>query len=204
MSIAAASMSGNNTAVQGATRRQGILLIAAGLVGFLAAAQLTIDKFRILTNPGYLPACTVSEQVNCGTVLQSWQSTAFGFPNSLIGIAGFAVVITVGFVVMSGARPARWFWWGLLAGSTLGALFTQWLVWQTAFDIRALCLYCAAVWAANFVILGTTVKALASGAGLPDSSEKAIPSWVSWSPLVILAWSGAIAVLVAWGLAGSN
>jgi uncharacterized membrane protein len=186
--------------LRGATRLQGVLLAVAGLVGLLAAAQLTIDKFRILTNPGYLPACTLSDQVNCGTVMQSWQSTAFGFPNSLIGIAGFAVVITAGVVALAGARPARWFWWGLILGSALAALFTQWLVWQTAFDIRALCLYCAAVWAATLTILGTAVSIVASGGGSPASASKDSPGWVGWIPVVVLAWFGAMAVLVAWGL----
>jgi hypothetical protein len=94
----------------------GVLLAVARAVGFLAAAQLTIDKFRILTNPGYLPACTLFDQVNRGTVMQSWQSTTRGFPNSLIGIAGFTVVVTFGVAVLAGARPAPWFWWGLVVG----------------------------------------------------------------------------------------
>lgn len=187
---------------RGAGRLPGALLTIAGAVGFLAAWQLTVDKFRILTNPGYLPSCTLSDQVNCGTVLQSWQSTAFGFPNSLIGIAGFAIVVALGVAILAGARPRRWLWWGLLAGSTAGVLFTQWLAWQTAVDVRALCLYCAAVWVATLTIAGTSVALVAAGAGAPDSHVHDRPAWVGWIPVIVVAWLSAMAVLVAWGLSG--
>jgi len=182
------------------SRLHGIFLAVAGAIGLAAAAQLTIDKFRIITNPGFLPPCTISEQVNCGTVMSSWQSTAFGFPNSLIGIAGFAVVVTVGVAILAGASLARWFWWGLLSGSVLGALFTQWLAWQTAFDVRALCLYCAAVWVAALTVLGTSINIVATGAAHPEAATESKPNWVGWIPVVVIAWLSVMAVVVAWGI----
>ena len=80
-------------------RRLGLLLLVAGLVGFAAAFVLTVEKFLLLTNPFYVPSCSVNETVSCGPVMSSPQAELFGFPNPLLGIAGFAVVITL------------WQWW---------------------------------------------------------------------------------------------
>ncbi len=69
------------------------------------------------------------------------------FPNPLLGIASFAVVTTLGVVLLTGAVLPRWVWLGLQAGVTFGVVFVHWLIYQSLYVIGALCPYCMVVWA---------------------------------------------------------
>ncbi len=84
--------------------------------------------------------------------MKTWQASVFGFPNSLIGIAGFAIVTTVGMALLAGATFKRWFWWGLQAGTVFGASFVTWLQYQSIYRISALCPYCMVVWSVTIPI----------------------------------------------------
>jgi uncharacterized membrane protein len=124
------------------------LLLAAGTVGITASFILITEKIRLLEDPSYITSCDVNPWISCGQVMQRWQSELFGFPNPLIGLVGFAVIITTGVVLLADALPARWFWGGLQIGITAGSAFAVWLWSQALFDIHILCLYCVVVWAA--------------------------------------------------------
>ncbi len=87
-----------------------ILLIVTGLLGWYASFALTVDKILVLQNPQADLDCNISLLVQCGTNLQSWQGSVFGFPNPLIGLGGFVAPIAVGVAMLAGATFARWFW----------------------------------------------------------------------------------------------
>ena len=71
----------------------------------------------------------------------------FGFPNPLLGIVGFTVVVVTGVAVLAKAPLPRWYWYGLQAGVTFGTAFIHWLAFQSLYRIGALCPYCMIVWA---------------------------------------------------------
>ncbi|NNG40538.1 vitamin K epoxide reductase family protein [Flexivirga sp. ID2601S] len=147
-------------------RALGWILTVCGAVGLTAAGILSIEKYRLLTNPFYAPSCNVNAAINCGTVMQSDQAAAFGFPNPYIGLVGFAVVLTIGVGVLSGARFSRWFWWGLATGVAAGLAFVGWLAVQSIVVIEALCPYCMAVWAVMLVLAGTMIRVVVRGPGV--------------------------------------
>ena len=130
--------------------RLGVVLLVAGLVGFAAAFVLTVEKFLLLTNPFYVPSCSVNDVVSCGPVMSSPQAELFGFPNPLLGIAGFAVVAATGAALLGGARLVGWYWAGLQVGVSAAVVFVAWLMGQSLFVIGALCPYCMVVWAVTF------------------------------------------------------
>lgn len=147
----------------------GPLLVVAGVVGLLAAGELAIEKFRLLENPLYVPACTLGEVVDCTSIMRSEQSEAFGFPNPFIGIAGFGGLLAIGLVLVTGGRLSRRFWIAVLAGLTFAVVFVHWLVFQTLYRIGALCPFCMAVWAvtipAFWYVALHTLRPLADGSG---------------------------------------
>jgi uncharacterized membrane protein len=130
-----------------AERRLGVLLVVAVAIGLAAAAQLAIEKFRLLENPLYVPPCSLGDAVDCVSVMRSAQSEAFGFPNPFIGIAGFGALLAVGLIVATGGRLGRPFWLVMQAGLAFAVIFVHWLIFQTLYRIGALCPYCIAVWA---------------------------------------------------------
>jgi len=128
------------------------LLLVGGAVGLTAAAVLTVEKIALLRDPAYVPSCSINPILSCGSVMTKPQAEAFGFPNPLLGIAGFAVVTTIGAALLAGASFRRWFWLGLQAGVTFGVVFVHWLIFQSLYRIQALCPYCMAVWAVTVPI----------------------------------------------------
>ncbi len=122
------------------------LLIVVGVVGLLAAFILTQEKMSLLKNPGYQPNCNINPVLSCGSIIRTKQAAAFGFPNPFIGLASYAVLITIGVGLLAGAKFKRWFWLGLQGGTIFGLLFVHWLAYESLYSIGALCIYCMLVW----------------------------------------------------------
>lgn len=128
------------------------LLIIGGLIGWYASFQLTLDKIRILSDPDFSPACDINPVLSCGSVIITDQASVFGFPNPVIGLGGFAVVVTLGVVLASKVRIPSWIWIGLNLGALAGFGFVIWLVSQSLYSIGALCPWCMVVWTVTIAI----------------------------------------------------
>lgn len=135
-----------------------VVLVVAGALGLLAAATLLTEKLALLADPEYVPTCSINPVVSCGSVMTSWQAEVLGVPNPLVGVAAFSVVLTTGVALLAGTRLARWYWWGLLGGATLGTVFVHWLIYQSMFEIGALCPYCMVVWVVTVTLLVTVAR----------------------------------------------
>lgn len=122
------------------------ILVVCGSIGVLAAAILTSEKIHLLQNPTVSLNCDINPIVACGSVINTDQASAFGFPNPYLGLVGFATVTTIGMAMLAGATFKRWFWLGLQFGALFGAGFVTWLQYQSIFEIGALCPYCMVVW----------------------------------------------------------
>lgn len=176
-------------------RGTGWLLVLTGAAGFLASGQLLLERFALYADPGHLTSCDISPFVSCGEVFRTWQAGLFGFPNPLIGIVGFTVILTTGAALLSGARLARWYWWSLQAGVSLGFLFVVWLWSQALFAIHILCIYCMVVWAAMIVLtVLLSIRNVARG-DIPASagSRRFLMAW-AWPATVLLLIATAASV----------
>ena len=122
------------------------LYLAAGAIGLVAAATLLLERIELLKDPSYIPPCNINPILSCGSVMTTDQASVFGFPNPILGVAAFPVVLTTAMALFAGARLARWYWNGLLAGSAAGVVLIHWLAFQSLYRIGALCPYCMAVW----------------------------------------------------------
>ncbi|MDQ0633665.1 putative membrane protein [Arthrobacter pascens] len=146
-------------------RRMGWLLVITGVIGWLASGTLVLEKLEVLKDPNHVTVCDVNPWISCGDVMKTWQSSLFGFPNMFIGIVAFAVIITVGMALLSGATFARWYWLGLQAGVTLGFVFVVWLWSQALYSIHILCPFCMIVWAVMIpLFVWVTVRNITQGA----------------------------------------
>ncbi|HET6242788.1 MAG TPA: vitamin K epoxide reductase family protein [Arthrobacter sp.] len=140
------------------------LLLITGVVGWLASAALVLEKLEVLKDPNHVTVCDVNPWISCGQVMQTPQSSVFGFPNMFIGIVAFAVIITTAMAILAGARFARWYWLGLQTGVTLGFIFVVWLWFQALYSIRILCPFCMVVWAAMIpLFVWLTVRNVSHG-----------------------------------------
>ncbi|MFB7915673.1 vitamin K epoxide reductase family protein [Streptomyces sp. NPDC056061] len=174
----------------------GWLLIVTAALGLLGSFMITVDKFELLADPGFVPACTLSPVLSCTDVMRSEQASVFGFANPLLGLIGFGVVMGIGAGLLAGARYRRCYWLGLNLGTLLGAGFCMWLMTQALYEIGALCLWCVLVWVTTvFMFCHTTVHNLRHGV-LP--APRALVAAVLEFPLVPpVTWCLVIVMLIA-------
>jgi uncharacterized membrane protein len=107
--------------------------------------MITIEKFDLIQNPSASFICDLNPVISCGSVMESKQANAFGFMNTYIGLLGFPVIVTIGAAMLAGARFRRWFWLAMVGGLSLGILFAYWLLFESIYNINALCPYCLSV-----------------------------------------------------------
>ncbi len=179
-----------------------ITLIGLGVVGFVAAFALTLDKFALLENPDAQLGCNFSLLVGCSTNLNSAQGEVFGFPNSLLGIVLWSVTITVGVAMLAGARFSRWFWALYALGATASLALVVWFVSQSLFVLRVLCPWCMVTWAVTIPLFWLVILyAVKIGAiPLPASIRQFARVAMSWIPLITLACYLIVAGLAQWQL----
>ncbi|ODA71594.1 vitamin K epoxide reductase family protein [Streptomyces sp. AVP053U2] len=174
------------------------VLTLGGAIGFLAAFTLTVEKIALLKDPSYSPSCSINPILSCGSVMTTPQAEVFGFPNPLLGIAGFAGVTALGVVLLTGAVLPRWMWWGLQAGALFGVVFVHWLIFQSLYRIGALCPYCMVVWTVMIPVFWyTTVHILTRGyLPVPDGMRRSARAVAGYHGVVLTAWYLLIAVLI--------
>ena len=102
---------GDRTAAVAARRGYAVTLVVTGALGLLAAWVITADKLRLLEakvdGTSYTPACSLNPIVSCGNVMESAQAEAFGFPNPMLGLVTYPVVLSIGVAALAGAAATR-------------------------------------------------------------------------------------------------
>lgn len=174
-----------------------VWLIIAGVVGWWAAFQLTVEKFVLLADPEASLSCDLSAFIQCGTNLSSWQGSVFGFPNPILGLTGWMAPIVVGVAVLAGARFPRWFWAAFGAGILFAFGFVCWLIGQSIYDLIVLCPWCMVTWAVTIPTFFATVVHLFRN-GTFTSSEKVQQSagrLMAWVPLATIVAYAIIVVM---------
>jgi uncharacterized membrane protein len=131
-------------------RGLGWLLAIGGAIGLFSAAYLIVEKVNFLQNEvdgkSTALSCDINAFVSCGGVINTDQASVFGFPNPLMGVAGFAVVVTLGVLLVARVRLPAFVWLGLQAGAVFGIAFVTWLQSQSIYEIQKLCPWCMVVW----------------------------------------------------------
>ena len=174
-------------------RGLGALLTGGGIAGLVASFVLTHDKLELLKNPDFVPNCNISAIVNCTSVMKSDQAEVFGFPNPLVGLSFFAIVTTLGILLMAKVDFPEWVWAGLQVGGLFGVAFVTWLQYQSLYQISALCPWCMLVWAVTIpIFLYVTLRNLR--AWIPGN--RLVEFLRDWHALVLILWFIAIATLI--------
>jgi uncharacterized membrane protein len=174
-------------------RQTSWILIIAGLIGLVAAIELIIQKISVLSDPDFVPNCDINPVLSCGSVINTEQATLFGFPNPVLGVIGFTIVIMFGALLLAGVVLPKTMWLGLNLGALAGMFFVIWLVGQSLYVIGALCPWCMVVWAVTIPIFWqvTTDNLAAKRLNLGKSLSEIIVAlkWIAMgaSYLIIMA-----------------
>lgn len=187
----------------GSIRRLAVAWAGFGAIALFASFMLTNDRIRLLQNPDVNLICDISPFVACGPVMESPAGALFGFPNPILGLVCFTIMVASGMAILAGARFAPWYWVGMQLGLTFAGGFITWLQTQSLWVIGALCLWCMVVWATTIpLIVLTTSFALANGQWFKgqgvDSRGRRFGRWMHdyrWT--IIALWYLAIIAAIA-------
>ena len=174
------------------------LFTLGGAIGLVASLVISLDKLKLLQNPHYVPSCNINPIISCGSVMKTAQASVFGFPNSWLGLIGFAAVILTGISLLAGVRLRPWYWRLFNLGALLGVLLITWLFVQSVYVIHALCPWCMVVWSVTIpIFLFTTIYTLREG-HLPTPKLLQRPAQViyEYKYVVLVCWYLLIALLI--------
>ena len=133
-----------------------LIIAAIAAVGALGTGYLTITKLV-----GGSAACPTS---GCEQVLSSPYATVFGLPLTLFGFLAYASmgILAIAPLAINAsankdlrAKLENWTWPLMLAIGTAMTVFSGYLMYLLAFQIKALCLYClaSALFSISFLVL---------------------------------------------------
>ena len=182
----------------GAIRRSlplAIVLIVTGLIGWYAAVRLVLDKLAVLENPHADLDCNLSVIVQCGKNLGSWQGAILGFPNPILGVAGFVAPMAAGVALLAGAGFARWFWISFNVGVFGAFAFCLWLAFQSIFALSTLCPWCMVVWSATIPLFWTVTLFNARAGIFGPRTQRVGAALFSWVPAITVAGYLIIAIV---------
>jgi uncharacterized membrane protein len=180
-------------------RAIGVIIALASLVAFAAAVILMVEKLMLINDPGYVPSCSINPILSCGSIMESDQAEAFGFPNPLLGIVGFGTLAIAGASVALGVKFPRRAWLAIQAAVSFAFLFVCWLIFQSLYRIEALCPYCMVVWVAVFALFTyVTLFNLSSGnIRTPASLKPALEMAVRYHGVILTVGLLAVVLLIA-------
>jgi uncharacterized membrane protein len=175
-------------------------MLAAGVAGLGAAFTLTVEKFHLLENSDAVLSCSFNLVLNCATVMQTWQASVFGFPNSLIGLMGYSVVITVAIAVLSGVKFPKKFMQTAQICYGLGLLFAYWLFFQSIFVIQVLCPWCLIVTFVTTLIFETLLRynLRENNFDLSKKTHQKVNEWLKkdYDKVIVAGWIVLMVALV--------
>lgn len=179
-------------------RRLGWGLLVGAALGLGASAVLLVERLRLAEDPTYVPSCSLNPVLSCGSVMASSQASLLGFPNPVLGVGLFPIVVTTAVVLLTGARLPRWYWLGLQLGVTAALALVGWLVFQSVYRIGALCPYCMVVWAVVvpmfWYLTLRNAKSGVFGARLARSPAlRVVQAW--HAPILLLVVLGVLALV---------
>ena len=117
-------------------------MTTGGVIGMIAAFLQITEKIALLKNKDAILTCDLNSVFSCTNVLNAWQSSVFGFPNSLMCMALFTIFASIALVGVSGGKLPRGLRLGIQALSLFALGFALWFLTQSIYVINALCILC--------------------------------------------------------------
>lgn len=165
-----------------------VVMLICGILGMAASAALSLERIELLKDPTYSASCNFSPVLSCGSVMTTDQAAFLGFPNPLLGLPAFAVILVTAVLSLGRTQLPRWYWIGQTLVTAVGFVFVNYLAFQSIYRIGALCPYCMVVWTVTPIILVLSFsRALGDG---PVGRTLRDASWIvlaAWYLIVIIA-----------------
>lgn len=119
-----------------------LVITLASAVGLIASFLQLLEKINLLKHPGAYLYCNLNSVFNCSNILNAHQSSVFGFPNSILCIIFFSILISAGLVGLTGSQIHKYLRYFFQFLAVFFAGFGFWYLWQSIFNVGAICIFC--------------------------------------------------------------
>jgi len=176
------------------------VLFIGGTAGMLASFIQTVERINYAKAPTVALSCDINSVFSCANVFDAWQSSVFGFSNSLMCIVFFTLILGVALAGLTGSKISAKLRLFLQFLSLFFLGFGAWYLWQSAYRIGTLCIFCTlcygAVIALNWAWLRLNLSDLPISAKTKKSLQHAQAKgadtffWLLYAILfsAIIAW----------------
>ena len=118
------------------------IMLGGASIGLIASFLETLEYQLLLKNAHATLSCNLNSVLNCSNVLHAWQSKVFGFPNSMLCIIFFTMMLVSALAGLSGSTLGRRFRLWLQGFALFFLCFALWFMYESVFVIRSLCILC--------------------------------------------------------------
>lgn len=116
------------------------ILYAIGICSFIGIAlSLYLTWVHYTIGPTF---CKIGGSVNCDLVNRGPYGEIFGFPVAGIGFLGYVFIAALSLLLLSGKNNVPKTLLLLRTATTLGFVFSLWLLYLELFVILAVCVFC--------------------------------------------------------------
>lgn len=177
-----------------------VTMLVAAVAAFLASFTLSVEKIEVVKNADAVLSCSINAILNCASVMKTAQASVFGFPNSFLGIMGFAIVIAVAMGALLGVKYTRRYLVTAQVFFGLGLAFAYWLFFQSVYVIQVLCPWCLVVTLTTTIIFETLLRhnLRQNSFGLSKKANQAIQKRLDsgYDFVVVIGWIVFLTALV--------
>lgn len=174
-------------------------MLLFALLSLIASFVLSHDAIILAADPEATLACSINPFLDCAKVGLTWQANLFGFPNAFLGLISEPVVITIAVASLAGVRFPRWFMFTANLVYLLGVIFAYWLLFQSTYEIGALCPWCILVTiSTTFVFVSMTHwNILENNLYLkPEAHRRAVAfAKGGWITISLIGWLALVVIL---------
>ncbi len=132
-----------------------LFLIPFIILGIVDAGYLAYEHYRQI-----IPPCTVNRFLpiasDCGKVLTSSYSIMFGVPLAVFGVLQYSFLL-IAVIVLIIFRKRIFSYW-IIVQSTIGAVFSLYLMYIQLVILKSICLYCTLSALISFIIFFLSYK----------------------------------------------
>lgn len=157
--------------IRNSTKLLWLAVVTGSAVGALASFIQVIERMQWAERPDFPLVCDINSAFSCSNVFGAWQSSVFGFSNSILCLTFFAVMLGFGLaglysdIVRKNIRLVMHFF------AIFFLAFGAWYIEQTMLVVGSLCIYCVLCYAGVILINWAMLRLNASDLPIRKSAR---------------------------------
>lgn len=129
-----------------------LVLTLGSTAGTAASFIQIIERIQFAERPLQMVPCDLNSVFSCSNVFNAWQSSVFGFSNSIMCLLFFGVMLGVSLSGLYGSQLRKGLRITMHSFSLFFLGFGAWYLQQSTFVIGALCIFCVLCYAGVIAI----------------------------------------------------